>query len=152
MARVCLSILLSIISKQIGSNNMKAFLKTLLAIIVTISAYQLAANERNVIFKAGDTSRDTQTCIAAAQDDLFKLKAWGRFNGNGPKSTTRDLICNDQDITNFAASYGAYKTTKYLSRYAPKKYKVDVDKVRIIDLANNKTPTNKAEIILVTSN
>lgn len=130
---------------------MNILIKILCTTTIIMSAYQVTANEMNVIFEAGDSSRGTQTCIAAAQDDLFKLKAWGRFDGNGPKNTTRELICNDQDITNFAASYGAYKTTKYLSRYAPQKYKVDVDKVKIIDLANNRTPTNKVAIILVTS-
>ena len=131
---------------------MKTFIKTLFAVTITFGSYLSVANERNVTFKAGDSSRGTQTCIAAAQDDLFKLKAWGRFDGNGPKDTTRNLICNNQDITNFAASFQAYKTTKYLSRYAPGKYKVDVDKVRIIDLANSKTQSYKHVIILVTSN
>ena len=55
----------------------------------------------------------------------------------GIRDIASSLYCNNQDITNFAAKYGAYKTTKYLSRYAPKKYKVNLDEVEISDLANN---------------
>ena len=123
-----------------------------LALLATAASFQVMA-EGNVkyIFQAKDNSVETRLCVASASDDLLKLKNLIRKDKYGGRNIARHLTCNNKDITGFSAQYNAQKTTEYLNRYAPEKYKIDLDNVQIIDLAYDQSAPQIVKIISVSS-
>ncbi|WNC70503.1 DUF3718 domain-containing protein [Thalassotalea psychrophila] len=120
------------------------------ALIALTTTLQVAAQgDTKFNFVAQNNSINTQICIASANNELIKLRQLIIMDKLGTKDITKNLFCNNIDVTHFAALYGANKTTKYLNRYAPKKFKASVDDIKIIELANNdSSPIN---IIVVSS-
>lgn len=117
-------------------------------VLTNIAFFATAQGSTKYIFKGTDNSLDTRICVAAASDNLRGLRQESRRDILGIKGVTRSLKCNHQDITHFAASYDAYKTTRYLSRNAPKKYRVKVDEMEITDLASH---SYSVQVIYVSS-
>ena len=128
--------------------NIRQIIATL--VLTNIALFATAQDSTKYVFKGTDNSLDTRLCVAAGSNNLRSLKKASRRDVYGIKDITRHLKCNDLDITNFAATYDAYDTTSYLSKMAPKKYKVDLDQVQITDLARNSSP-QKIKIIYVSS-
>lgn len=119
-------------------------------VLTNIALFATAQGSTKYIFKAADNSLNTKICVAAANDNLVGLKKTSRLDRFGIKNITRHLKCNDQDVTNFAATYDAYNTTLYLSKMAPEKYKVNLSQVEITDLARNSS-SEHSQIIYVSS-
>ncbi|MEW6998754.1 DUF3718 domain-containing protein [Colwelliaceae bacterium BS250] len=128
--------------------NIRQIIATL--VLTNIALFATAQDSIKYVFKGADNSLDTRMCVAAASNNLRRLKGAVRMDGYGIRYITRFLICNDQDITNFAAKYGTYNTTKYLNRYAPKKYKINSDEVEIIDLVHQSS-SGQVEVIYISS-
>ena len=119
-------------------------------VLTNIALFATAQGSTKYVFKATDNSLEVRMCVTAASNNLLSLKQAVKRDFYGIKDITSNLYCNNLDITNFAAKYGAYQTTKYLNRYAPKKYKVNLDEVEIIDLVN-KSSSGQVEIIYISS-
>ncbi|MEW6996355.1 DUF3718 domain-containing protein [Colwelliaceae bacterium BS250] len=119
-------------------------------VLVNIALFATAQGSTKYIFKAADNSLNTKICVAAVNNNLVGLKKASRADRLGIKDITRHLKCNGLDITNFAATYDAYDTTLYLSKMAPKKYKIDLNQVEITDLAKNSS-SGQTKIIYVSS-
>ena len=112
--------------------------------------FATAKDSIKYVFKGADNSLEVRMCITAASNNLLSLKQAVQRDSYGIKDITSNLYCNNLDITNFAAKYGAYNTTKYLNRYAPKKYKINLDEVEIIDLVHQSS-SGQVEVIYINS-
>lgn len=119
-------------------------------VLTNIAFFTTAEGSTKYQFKAADNSLDTRMCVAAANNNLIRLKQAARMADLGIKGITRKLACNNRDITHFAATYGADKTTKYLSKKAPKKYKVNLGDVEITEIAQNSS-SGIVQVIYVSS-
>ncbi|MEW6996353.1 DUF3718 domain-containing protein [Colwelliaceae bacterium BS250] len=128
--------------------NIRQIIATL--VVTNIAFFATAQGSTQYKFIAKNNTLEVQMCIAAATNNLMKLKQIARRDAAGIKDITRSVECNNQDITHFAATYGAHKTTKYLSRKAPKKYRVNVNEIEITDLARNSS-SEKIQVIYVSS-
>ncbi len=142
---------------------MKPILATLVVMltgficIINTSAF---AAESNIIFKAADNQPATKLCFAAVTDNLSKTKQlMGRVAklhgitsnitmGNQVRLATKTISCNDMNLVDFTAKYNAQSTFDFINARAPLGYRIDVDQVKIIDLAQ----ANKEMIIMLTSN
>ncbi|KGJ95778.1 DUF3718 domain-containing protein [Thalassotalea sp. ND16A] len=103
------------------------------------------------IFKAMNNSLNTRICTAAANNDMPKLKQAIRKDKFGARHVTSTLVCNDKDVTHFAAQYNAYETAEYLSRRAPHRFKVNLDDVQIIDLAFQSNVKQNIKVIYISA-
>ena len=106
-------------------------------VLTNIVFFATAQGSTQYKFIATNNSLEVQMCIAAATNNLITLTQTATMDTAGIKDITRNGECNNQDITHFAATYGAYKSTKYLRRKAQKKYKINLHDVEISDLARS---------------
>ena len=81
---------------------------------------------KSPVFDTEGASRAEYTCIAAATNDVSKLKALMKLEAYGQKNIVDNLHCNDLSITEFAAKYQAYDSIEYLNKYADSKQYIDV--------------------------
>ncbi|OUS24887.1 hypothetical protein A9Q98_13025 [Thalassotalea sp. 42_200_T64] len=92
-----------------------------LTLLAATTAFNTTAEDNvKYVFKAMDKSLNTRICVASANNDLPKLKQLSRRDQLGIRNITMNLICNNKDVTSFAAQYDAPQTTKYLG-YVPAK-------------------------------
>jgi len=124
---------------------MKTF--NLISVIVA-AGFTLSSNAANYQFEGVDNSIETKICIAAVTNDKKSLKRKIRISGIRVRSIARGLMCNDQIVANFAYKYNALKTSGYLDRYTPKRYKANRPSVTIQDIT---AIHGKTTVVLIAS-
>ncbi|WNC72122.1 DUF3718 domain-containing protein [Thalassotalea psychrophila] len=97
-------------------------------LLVTILTSTIAFNTQadSIQFDTSNADRNTHTCIAAATNDLDKLKSLMGLEQYGEKNVVENLHCNELTITEFATKYHAYDSIAYLNKFLHKNRKVDV--------------------------
>ncbi|TRX55073.1 DUF3718 domain-containing protein [Thalassomonas sp. M1454] len=116
-------------------------LKTLTSIAaITTLALSVSVQAKTAQFDTSNADRSMYTCIAAASNDVSKLKKLMKLEPYGEKSIVTGLKCNDMDISDFAASYYAVDTVAYLNKFATQSEQIDV-----VALAAKKQATQIAQ-------
>lgn len=100
-------------------------LKTFAA-IATIATLSFSAQAKNTQFDTTNADRSVHTCVAAASNDVTKLKALMKLEPYGEKSIVTGLKCNDMDIADFAANYYAVDSVAYLNKFSTQSKQIDV--------------------------
>ena len=114
-------------------------LKTFAA-IATIATLSFSAQAKNTQFDTTNADRSVYTCVAAASNDVTKLKALMKLEPYGEKSIVTGLKCNDMDIADFAANYYAVDSVAYLNKFA-----ADSEQIDVVALAAKKQATQIAK-------
>lgn len=101
--------------------------KTKYLLLATIAASALPLSAAQYKFVPGNDRVETQICIAAAENNLSKLKnkslAMSR-NAGIFRTVAKKLTCNNKSIADFAFKYDADKTVKFLDRYSTHDVKI----------------------------
>ncbi|NMP16036.1 DUF3718 domain-containing protein [Thalassotalea sp. Y01] len=124
--------------------------------LLTTSLFCLNSMAANVTFVAKDNSIATKLCVHAVNNDVSAMKTYLRRNA---ANSVRDLSgqarmaasqikCNNTNLVEFTAQYGADNTFNYLNRRARSKYRID-NNVEIIDLSKTLAPNT---VIVVSAN
>ncbi|WNC71944.1 hypothetical protein RGQ13_17775 [Thalassotalea psychrophila] len=136
-------------------------LTTVTLFIIVFTLFSSKVNAANITFKAGDDSLATKLCLAAVSNDLQKTKRYisrlalmtgintgmyGRTN-----FASDDIRCNDTDLVKFTAQYNAKDTFEFINKRAMKKYRLNTDEVKVIDLARQNSMNNTPQVIVITS-
>lgn len=122
----------------------------LIGLLITATSFlSTAQHNQQYDFVAIDNSLNTRICLASVTNNLSALKQLARLDLYGVRGIAEELTCNNKDITNFAAQYGASKTTKYLSLYAPQKYKINLEEQKINDVAYHQLDVKPVEIVYI---
>lgn len=139
---------------------MKAFSAVTLFIIV-FTLFSGKANAASTTFVAGDDTLATKLCIAAVSNDVQKTKSHinrlalmaGINTGmySKTKFATDDIRCNNTNLVNFTAQYNAKDTFEYFNKRAEKKYRLNTDEIKVIDLARQNALPSQPQIIVITS-
>ncbi|WNC68936.1 hypothetical protein RI845_01985 [Thalassotalea nanhaiensis] len=140
---------------------MKALTQGLLFISVFLLLTFKAYANQNITFEAGDNTIATKLCVAAVSNDLKKTKLYisrlgmmaGIHTGMYGRTSfaSDDILCNDTDLVKFTAQYNAKDTFEFINKRALKKYRLDAEEIKIIDLARQQRMNNSPKVILITS-
>ncbi|QBY04037.1 DUF3718 domain-containing protein [Thalassotalea sp. HSM 43] len=124
--------------------------------LLTTSLFCLNSMAANVTFVAKDNSIATKLCVHAVSNNLSATKTYlRRVAGNVVRDqgaqvhlATEQIKCNNTNLVEFTAQYGADNTFNYLNRRASSKYRID-NNVEIIDLSKTLAPNT---VIVVSAN
>ncbi|WP_196140401.1 DUF3718 domain-containing protein [Aliikangiella sp. G2MR2-5] len=125
---------------------------SLLAVASLLSASTMAGN---YVFVPADDSVGTQICVAAAENNVSKLKdkiskvpIITKFESKKLSVIAKNQNCNDVNIVKFAQMYDANDTTKALAKYLHRTVTVRQD-ITSVDKAFPKVASNKPQIIVI---
>jgi hypothetical protein len=127
-------------------------------LIFASAAISISASASNYIFKAGDSSAETQICIAAASDNLRGYRS--KVRSLSFRTTTRlrvnslvanKLSCNNLNIVAFSKQYGAETTANHISRYLNRNTSIHIKESEYISAVTNDSKSTDKKTIIVTS-
>ncbi|TQV72090.1 DUF3718 domain-containing protein [Aliikangiella marina] len=127
---------------------MKLLKLSVLAVGLAGTSVAMAGSQQ---FIAGDKTKETAMCIAAASNNVQDYKSLVENYRTTSLVKVRDhqlfankLTCNDVNIAKFARQYGAEKSAKFISKY------LDQNILIRQDIANTQ-PINTSKTIVVSA-
>ncbi len=115
---------------------------TILVSLLALSTLTAQANATKYDFIAEHNSKPVRMCIAAASNDVQKLKkAIMLFERGDKRATANHYDCNGMSIANFAYNFKAYENAEFLNKYSSRINKVSNTKVEIHEVASTSSET-----------
>ena len=91
-------------------------LKFKMFVAATICSLPLLATA-GITYEAGDQTLETRLCMSAAQDAPITFYKKHKDSGKSLHYISKNILCNDMSIANFAVLAGNKSNAKRLSRF-----------------------------------